>query len=414
MNILVLHRIPYHYINYASTIDHDEHHVVYVGVDSALENIPLEINCSKVVRGTAQPVHKEVLTAIETLEITFDLIISLSEYELMEAAKVREALGVKGPSVDQVTLVRDKVAMKKAVIAHKLRVPTFSSLKEWLIDKADFDAEFEMILKPVDGASSENVVKFPNSLSLKHALDGRSTGVPQLDQDTPNYDGFEVEEFISGAVRHFDGIVRNGQVTLCVGSRYINTLYEFAAHGMPSASVQQDLTEHECDWVQRAVAAVQIEQGVFHLEAIETKEELVFLEIAHRAGGARIIPTFAKQTGVHLPSVELSLLLNPNYQPEITLDRENKYAWIIVPGHHYDKPYCRVSGYESLSSYDGLLALEVIAPDKPLPSNISYLENQIPLTAFIKASTTHQLEELIQTLFTNLTIELSDTPFNHL
>src|SRR5262245_8879028 len=122
MKILILHRIPYHKIQYERGIDHSLHDVVYVGTAAALDNIPKELRCTKIVRPGAQSASQEILKmAGNGLINTPDLVISLSEYELLEAARVREALGVPGPSFDQVCLVRDKILMKEAVARAGIR-----------------------------------------------------------------------------------------------------------------------------------------------------------------------------------------------------------------------------------------------------------------------------------------------------
>ncbi|MEZ9288102.1 acetyl-CoA carboxylase biotin carboxylase subunit family protein [Vibrio lentus] len=411
MNILILHRIPYHYIEYAKTIDHQEHNIVYVGVEKALTNIPAELRCTKLDRPGEQAVHLEVLEQVQDLNINFDLVISLSEYELMEAALVRKALNVVGPTVKQITKVRDKVVMKQCMREHNIDAPAFMPLAQWMADRKALVANSMLILKPLDGASSENVMKFPNEQTLLSALQGKLTGVAALDAEIPDYSGFEVEEFVQGDILHFDGLISKGELKLCVKSKYIGNLLAFASKGQPCASVQLDVSSAELSWVEQVLNAVELKQGAFHLEVIDADRGLVFLEVANRAGGARVIPTFKKQTGIHLPSAELILLLDPDYEFTPEYDFANKYSWIIVPGHHYDKKYCQVSGHEFLLEYEGLLALETIPQDQPLPNHVSYLEGDIPLTAFIKADSTPALLKVIEQLFTSIKIEVADQAF---
>jgi hypothetical protein len=411
LNILILHRIPYHYIEYAETIDHQAHNVVYVGVEKALANIPADLSCTKLERSGKQAVHLEVLEQVQDLNIGFDLVISLSEYELMEAALVREALKVTGPTVEQVTKVRDKLVMKQCMREHNIDTPVFMSLMQWLEDRKALSADTMLILKPLDGASSENVIKFINEEALFEALQNKSTGIFCLDAENPDYSGFEVEEFVKGEILHFDGLINKGELKFCIKSQYVGNLLAFASDGHPCASVQLDVSAEELSWVEKVLDAVDLNQGAFHLEVIDADRGLVFLEVANRAGGARIIPTFKKQTGVHLPSAELTLLLDPKHKFMPEYDHVNKYSWIIVPGHHYDKKYCQISGYEFLLEHEGLLALETIPHDQLLPDHISYLEGDIPLTAFIKAGSTPALLKIIDQLFKSIKIEVADQVF---
>jgi hypothetical protein len=411
LNILILHRIPYHYIEYAQTIDHQEHNVVYVGVEKALTNIPAELSCTKLERAGKQAVHLEVLDKVEELHINFDLVISLSEYELMEAALVRKSLKVGGPTVEQVIKVRDKLVMKQCMHVHNIDAPVFMSLTQWVEDRKALSADTMLILKPLDGASSENVIKFINEEALFEALQNKSTGVFCLDAENPDYSGFEVEEFVKGEILHFDGLINKSELKFCVKSQYVGNLLAYASDGRPCASVQHDITAEELSWVEKVLGAVDLNQGAFHLEVINAERGLVFLEVANRAGGARVIPAFKKQTGIHLPSAELALLLDPDHEFTPEYDCINKYSWIIVPGHHYDKKYCQISGHEFLLEHEGLLALETIPHDQPLPEHISYLEGDIPLTAFIKADSTPALLKIIDQLFESIKIEVADQVF---
>ncbi|WP_233007915.1 ATP-grasp domain-containing protein [Rheinheimera faecalis] len=404
MNILILHRIPYHYIRYAESVDHHKHRVYYVGVQSALDTIPVELNCIKIARLGVQAVAQEVLSTVAGLGIQFDFVISLSEYELMEAAKVREALGVKGPSVAQVEKVRNKVVMKACVAQHQLAVPAFMSLQQWA-DHSEpcFRKQINIILKPVDGASSENVIRYGSEQELRSALSNRKTGIAQLDQPEPNYNGYQVEEFIDGPICHFDGLMHAGELQIITAGRYINTLLQYA-NGQPCASVQFDLTEQQIQWVKQVLNAVDIQQGAFHLEAIMHQGELVFLEVANRAGGARLIQTFELQTGIHLPSAELAFLISGQNQLKARMDREFKYSWIIFPGHHYGFEYCQVHGSEHLNNYSGLIEMNLLPPTQKLPTHISYLESAIPFAALIKAPSTELLEQKVLQLFNTITI----------
>ena len=124
MKILVLHRIPYLKIEYARGINHETHDVTYVGTAEILATLPPWLRCLKIERPGTGDVVIETLHAVTGME--FDKVISLSEYELLAAARVRSALGVGGPKEEDVLKVRDKVIMKEAVQSAGIRVPRFS------------------------------------------------------------------------------------------------------------------------------------------------------------------------------------------------------------------------------------------------------------------------------------------------
>src|SRR5688500_12293778 len=111
MKILILHRIPYHKIKYHLGINHDRHDVTYVATRAALGNLPNTLRCTKLERPGIGRVSDEVIAIARAQERHFDRVISLSEYELLDAARVREALGVAGPGIEDVLKVRDKLVM---------------------------------------------------------------------------------------------------------------------------------------------------------------------------------------------------------------------------------------------------------------------------------------------------------------
>src|SRR3954463_14970786 len=96
MRILIIHRVPFAYINYDRVIDHAAHDVVYVGKRDALANVPEGLRCTKVERPGEGAVASEVIAIFGGAVERFDRVISMSQYEALDAANVREALGVVG------------------------------------------------------------------------------------------------------------------------------------------------------------------------------------------------------------------------------------------------------------------------------------------------------------------------------
>lgn len=132
MNVLILHRVPYGRIEYERGIDHNLHDVTYLGTRDALATLPLGLRHQSVVRPGERNAYDEALAWDGLKRRQFDRIVSLSEYELLDAARLRESLGVQGPTVREVQLVRDKVLMKQAVEDAGIRVPRFARLQALL------------------------------------------------------------------------------------------------------------------------------------------------------------------------------------------------------------------------------------------------------------------------------------------
>jgi hypothetical protein len=175
-------------------------------------------------------------------------------------------------------------------------------------------------------------------------------------------------------------------------------------------SVQVDLEPSMLDLVTRILAAVEIRDGAFHLEMIEGKDGLTFLEIAHRVGGARVTETFEHKTGIHLGVADIRTIVDPEYTIEPNWDRSHYYGWFVAPGHHLQKPYCKVSGYESLLASDTLVELNMLAPDMPAPRKITYVETLLPLAGLLRAPRAEEMVDALGTLFGELRLEGLDAP----
>lgn len=398
MNILILHRIPYHKINYHRGIDHTQHHVVYLGTEQALANVPADLQCTRWTRLGKEATYLEAITAIKQHEIQFDLVISLSEYELLDAAKVREQCMIAGAKVADVTKVRDKLVMKKCVSDAGLAVPKNLSLDEFLAQpELLFDA---VVLKPVDGASSENVQIYNSPQQLHLACTKQSTGIAAIDKK--NYNGFQVEEFVAGDILHFDGLVIDGELKLVLASRYLGTCLAYTV-GDPLGSYQLETTEAHQHWVDRVLKATGLANGSFHIEAIQRGDALVFLELANRVGGADVVDTVEHATGIHMPSVELQIYLGN--KPALTIKQSKaKYGWFVFPGHHLAGDYCRINGESDFREHPQVVRWNQLAPQATLTKHITYQATEVPIAGLVQGKDSDELKHFMQSLFAAVTV----------
>lgn len=130
----------------------------------------------------------------------------------------------------------------------------------------------------------------------------------RVDSDTAALEQYQLEEFVTGDILHFDGLVADGELLTTTASRYVGTCLGYA-NGEPLGSFHFPLSSLAREWTSTVLSAVGIRNGSFHLEAIDSPEGLVFLEIGNRVGGADVVTTFELATGVHLPSEELRILV---------------------------------------------------------------------------------------------------------
>ncbi|AJY38850.1 ATP-grasp domain-containing protein [Burkholderia humptydooensis] len=401
MNLLILHRVPYPRIEYARGIDHDAHFVTYFGTRALLDTLPPGLRHEVVERPGHAGTFDEARAWLQREDRRFDRIIAMSEYDLLDAARLREWLGVPGATVGDVTLVRDKVEMKEAVRRAGLRVPRFASVAELLRAPAALPWRGRTVLKPISGASSEDVVIFDSPADIAQAIADRRSGVARLDGEVQAIDAYELEEFVEGAIVHFDGLVANGDVLTLTASRYIGTCLGFA-QGEPLGSYHFPVSDDAAAWVRATLAAVGIRQGSFHLEAIENRAETVFLEVGNRVGGADVVATFEHATGVHLPSEELRVMLDgrPSRPLPPTQTHPHWHGWFVFPGHKREADTHRgIAGIDAFRDDPSLVRWAELAPGTPLPRRITYSAHEAPLAGIVAKPDWQGTRDWIDALF---------------
>lgn len=400
MNILILHRVPYQRIDYARGIDHKLHNVTYFGVRDILDTVPTDLRCVKAERSGTASVFEEARAWLEARPQQFDRIIALSEYELLDAARLREWLGVPGATVAEVSLVRDKILMKRAVAQAGLRVPRFMPLQALLAHPQRMPWKGTTVLKPHSGASSEDVRIFDSPAHVRAAITAGTSQVARLTQGLEAVAEYEIEEFVDGDILHFDGLVANGKLLTITASRYVGTCLGYA-QGQPLGSFHFPITPLYREWATQALAAVGINQGSFHLEAIE-HNGLVFLEVGNRVGGADVVPTFELATGVHLPSEELRILLDgaPSRPLPPTQVANAWHGWFVFPGHvHGGQPYWGVTGVSPFRQDASVIRWAELEQGTRQTQKVTYSANEAPLAGIVAHRDWQATRDWIERLF---------------
>ncbi|WP_415765575.1 ATP-grasp domain-containing protein [Pseudomonas sp. ZB1P45] len=162
---------------------------------------------------------------------------------------------------------------------------------------------------------------------------------------------FQVEEYISGPIRHFDGLVLNGRILTMLSSQYVGTCLDYMERGHPLGSWHLETSAQMQAWVGAALEAVQIRNGAFHLEAIMDGDEPVFLEVGNRVGGADVVATYELATGIHMPSLELRIHVEGELDIAHLTERQPNlgFGWFVFPGHtHRERIYYGLDGADEL------------------------------------------------------------------
>ncbi|MDX1389974.1 MAG: ATP-grasp domain-containing protein, partial [Acidobacteriota bacterium] len=131
-----------------------------------------------------------------------DRVACLWEPGMILAARLREALGVPGMTVDETLPFRDKERMKQMLDAAGVRTPRHASAKTPDERRAAVERiGFPLIIKPIAGAGSADTHRANDARELEVALE--LTGhVPEV----------SIEEFVEGEEFTFDTICAGGEI----------------------------------------------------------------------------------------------------------------------------------------------------------------------------------------------------------
>lgn len=325
MTIVVINRWDDDFALYGDYIDHDVHRVIYIATAAGRAAVP-EAQAAAVYELAPSYTKEDLLVCCRQAEAAFgriDRIIALSEYDLPKAAYLRETLDIPGVPSAQVATFTDKVAMKHAIAQAGLRAPDYIECNsiDAVIAFAD-RKRYPLILKPKVGAASRGI----------HAALSR-TALLQLIKSIDLKD-YECEEYIAGMVLHVDGIVADGHIELIVSSRYINNCLAFNS-GVPLGSVFIDaagLNTRIEAFTARILQTLALHDGAFHIELIHSEtDELVFLELNARVGGAEITFLMRDLFDIDLVGAWVRLQVSGRSGLPDAFDPGIAGGWLLIP-----------------------------------------------------------------------------------
>ncbi len=208
-------------------------------------------------------------------------ILAFSERFLEPAARLRQRFGIPGMQPDTAERVRDKVAMKEVLRQAGLRVPEFADPGHRPALDALLVRHGRIVLKPRRGMGSAGVHIIADPGQLEAALSH-----PDFQ---PGH--YQAEEFIEGPMYHLDAVIQDGRIVFCAAFEYLT---QCIAYADSSPLLDVSVTDSELKarletFNQQVIAALGIHQGMTHHEVfVRPDGELVFCEIANRAGGGAI------------------------------------------------------------------------------------------------------------------------------
>ncbi|MGI5500368.1 hypothetical protein [Lentzea sp. CA-135723] len=247
----------------------------------------------------------------------FDAVQTTDEWAMVTAGLLAQHLGAR--AIDPVTALhfRDKSLQKQRILEAGLPAAR-SHVIDDIHDLGDLDElPFgKAVLKPIAGAATtmtsvvEDIARL-RALSAKYRAD--HTG-----QRT-----FTLEEFVTGDEWVADGIVHDGEILFCALGRYSVPCLTTVDSALPLVLRRFDPSSEAWAYelgepfVHKAISALGLRDGVFHLELFHDEKTgtLTFGECAARRGGALVHEEVQVKFGVHLGEGALLPLLG--IKPEI-------------------------------------------------------------------------------------------------
>lgn len=265
----------------------------------------------------------------------FDLLIALSEKDILRVAKLRELLGIQGQNYFSALLYRDKYIMKQFARIIGLNVPEFSTFSEpcELMEKVS-KIGFPILIKPLSKSGSEGVQVLKNKEEYDAYLEKKSLW-------GENYD---VEQFILGDMYHVDGIVENNKLKFVSVSKYWNSLGKSTTlmESTQNTTITfADFTINKSDWeflllkgeTKKFVEKSNFNNGTIHAEFIISEKDKTpyFIEIASRTGGLMISDTIEKKYGIIMNEVSFYLQVGQKVTYPLKNEPENFGFLTVFP-----------------------------------------------------------------------------------
>lgn len=383
-SVVIFHRIAFSKILYHTLIDHNKYSVYYLILGD--NDVPDNIECNKIFIDSNNVVS-DVIYLVYSQNINVHQIVALSEYDLLESSILRNILNIPTTeSVKDTVGYRDKLVMKNLIKDSSIKTAEFLQLSKL---KEGFSSRWEkIILKPTNGAASNNIDLYSNESDL-------------IVKNIRNPDFYIAEEYISGDILHFDGLVYDGNILFSITSSYINNCLDFAKKSIPLASYQKK-SDKNIKWVEKCLHSLNMFNGPFHIEAILSEEELYFLEAANRAGGANVVKCTEYRTGVNLMHEQVKIqLYGENYKHPKLFIKNKIYGWFVIPRKSFNYDH-NVNNLDMSKILD-LHISSLIEDDKR--TSIAYDEKQNPCTGIIVANSEKEFINTTKNLFNELVVD---------
>lgn len=265
-----------------------------------------------------------------------DRIIALDDYDVEEAAELREEFRIPGMGQTTARHFRDKLAMRMKAQEAGLNVPGFSALfNDEEINEFTQRVAPPYMVKPRSDAAAQGIQKVHSAEELWQVVN--SLGERR--------NSHLVEQFRPGDIYHVDSLSFGGKVLFTRVSQYLSTPWDVAHGGGIFRSVISEFGGEDDKALTKFNAEVLKAFGMVdnatHTEFIKSNEDgqFYFLETSSRVGGANLAEMVEFASGINLwgewAKIETAKAKGEKYK----LPKAKKeYAGIITSLSRFERP----------------------------------------------------------------------------
>ena len=319
---------------------------------------------------------------LQTQGVNIDGAVAMCADVPLSVAIVSNDLGLPGLSLESAFWVSDKLAMKKRLQAEDIPIPRFADVsdKSILLSQAN-QIGFPLIIKPVDsrGARGVQLIEMASELDSAWELAARESPTSRV----------MLEEYLEGPQFSTETLVDRGRYyTLGFADRNYEWLHRTKPFiiengGDAPTGVSANIKAEVIATVERAAAALGINQGVAKGDMVYTAQGAKVIEIAGRLSGGFFSTTqIPLATGVNFIEKAIKLSLGiPLSTAEIIPTREQAVAiryLNLAPG-----TVSTISGIQEAKQMPGVTMLKMFIETG---SEIAALSNHTQRAGFAIAT----------------------------
>lgn len=284
-------------------------------------------------------VVSELTTFMQKHEIA--CIFTASEFGIEIAAAASEILDIPyNTSFKAIKRARNKYLTRSLLSKNEIPTPQFfiAESEGEIIDKLK-EFKFPVILKPLNAAGSCSVTKI-NSLAearekMQLAIKNRDRMPVNMHRKDTTHDYWLVEEFLEGFEISVESITYNSKTeVICIHDKFCTIDEPYFIEKIfvtPSIRIDIKLENEIVNMTKAILSALEFDFGVSHVEYKITSDGPRLLEVNGRVGGAMVVESVWRSTGINLYEVLLDIRTGHEFHVDIDKIRREKVAFSMIP-----------------------------------------------------------------------------------